>query len=439
MKLSSIAWNAAGLGVPLVAALAAIPPLLHTLGNERFGILSLAWGLTAIAGAFDLGIGRAATRQLSDHLAHGRQANLLPTARSAARLALFAGLSGGVLFALAIGGGVYHWLSFSSELESQIITAGLLLALTVPLQASIATYRGVSEACQRFRGINVIRMGIGVANFLFPLIAAQFTNHVDWLVGSLLASRVLAWFAYRHLALSHLGSGNLSETDAHNMKIETASLMRSGGWLTVSAVVGPLLVQADRFFLASQASVADVPTYTVPFDIVTQLFLVVTAVSTVAFPTIARIIGTDPNLAWRLFREWSWRVTGAMALVASAAALILPHVFPWWVGSTLSVESVLIGQILCIGLVTHSIGVMCFAFLHAAGRFRATALINIAEMPFYFAALPWLIAAFGVKGAAVAWALRVTLDAAALYFLCAREARTRLVAVSNSSFSQSQE
>ena len=61
MRLSSIAWNAAGLAAPLVVALLCVPPLLQRLGTERFGLLALAWALTAISGLFDLGIGRAAT------------------------------------------------------------------------------------------------------------------------------------------------------------------------------------------------------------------------------------------------------------------------------------------------------------------------------------------------------------------------------------------
>lgn len=424
MKLSSIAWNAAGLGVPLLAALTAIPLLLGQLGSERFGILSLAWGLTAMAGAFDLGVGRAATKQLADHLAQGRQGQITSVAKLASRVSLVTGSATGLLFACAILTGLYRSLSFSEELEREIVLAGVVLAGIVPLQASIATYRGVSEACQRFRGISIARIGVGIANFAFPLACAHFTHHLAWLVGSLFASRLLAWFAYRWLAKACLQT-YANHAPTGDTTSELRSLLNSGGWFTVGAVAGPLLVQADRFFVGSRASVADVPTYTVPFEIVTQMFLVVTAVSTVAFPTIAMVIANDPGKAWSSFILWLQRVALAMAAVAGTCALALPYILPAWVGTRLPPEAVHVGQILCIGLLTHSIGVMCFAFLHAAGRFRATALLNIAEIPFYFAALPLLIDRLGVIGAAVAWVLRVTLDAAALLYLSKQEARRR--------------
>ena len=415
--------------MPLLIAITAIPPLVKMLGSERFGILSLVWGLTAVAGAFDLGIGRAATRQLAEHIAHGRRDNLLPTARVAVRLALLSGVAGCAILMLAIGSGLYRWLSYSSALESEIVGAGLLLCLTIPMQASIAVYRGISEAWQQFRGISVIRMGLGASTFLFPLAVAQVTNDLRWLVGSLLASRILAWFAYRHLALNHVGVKDLSDVDARDSKSATTSLLRSGGWLTVSAVAGPLLGQADRFFVGSLAGVAEVPTYTIPFEVVSQLLLLVTAVSTVTLPTIAKTIVADPSAAWSMFQMWLWRIAVAMILVATGAALSLPYVLPLWVGSSLSAEAVQVGQILCVGLLTHSIGVMCFAFLHAAGRFRATAMINLAEIPFYFVALMWMVASFGATGAAIGWVMRVTVDAIALYFFSAREARIRMLSM----------
>jgi O-antigen/teichoic acid export membrane protein len=71
MKMSSIVWSFGGLGLPLLVALLAIPPLLHTLGPERFGLLSLAWTLTAMSGLFDLGLGRATTRLVADQLGRG--------------------------------------------------------------------------------------------------------------------------------------------------------------------------------------------------------------------------------------------------------------------------------------------------------------------------------------------------------------------------------
>src|SRR4051812_31306288 len=55
-------WNLAGFGLPLLAALVAVPAIINRLGAERFGILAIAWAIIGTASLLDLGIGRSLTR-----------------------------------------------------------------------------------------------------------------------------------------------------------------------------------------------------------------------------------------------------------------------------------------------------------------------------------------------------------------------------------------
>jgi len=54
--------NLAGQILPLGVAVAAMPYVIHGLGAERFGILSIAWTLLGFCGLLDLGLGRATTK-----------------------------------------------------------------------------------------------------------------------------------------------------------------------------------------------------------------------------------------------------------------------------------------------------------------------------------------------------------------------------------------
>ena len=50
MRFAHIGWNLAGLSLPLVVAAATVPRLISILGQERFGLLALAWGLVGYGG-----------------------------------------------------------------------------------------------------------------------------------------------------------------------------------------------------------------------------------------------------------------------------------------------------------------------------------------------------------------------------------------------------
>lgn len=50
----NLAWNLTGESVPVLAALVAIPILVHRLGADRFGVLTISWMIAGYFGLFDL-------------------------------------------------------------------------------------------------------------------------------------------------------------------------------------------------------------------------------------------------------------------------------------------------------------------------------------------------------------------------------------------------
>ena len=403
-----------GLAAPLAVALVCIPPLLQRLGSERFGLLALAWGLTAVSGLFDLGIGRAATRLVAAQLGRGEAHRVASTLATAVRVAALAGLAGALLLMLAAAAGVHRGIQHDPALGPEVLQATLLLALVIPLQTLIATYRGASEACQQFRGISLVRMALGVANFAAPLAVAQYSSNLALLVLALLLARVAALVAYRLLARQAVpGVADAPPLSAP----ERRELLHAGGWYSVSAVVSPVLVQADRFVIGALLSATAVSTYVVPFDVITQLLIVVTAISTVAFPSITQQLQSNAASARAQFNRWLLIVAAAMAAVTALVAWWLPALLDAWIGSALPAEAATVGRWLCLGVWINAIGSMYFAWLHAQGRFRATALLHLAELPLYMIGLVVLLNQFGVAGAAMAWTARVTVDSAALAWL----------------------
>src|SRR5277367_6402133 len=64
-------WNLIGNGAPLIVAVFSIPILIHGLGKDRFGVLTLAWALIGYASLFDIGLGRSLTQLVAKKLGSG--------------------------------------------------------------------------------------------------------------------------------------------------------------------------------------------------------------------------------------------------------------------------------------------------------------------------------------------------------------------------------
>src|SRR5258706_5117185 len=285
MRLSNIAWNFGGLGGALFVAALTIPLLIEKIGLERFGLLALAWGLIGFAGILDLGIGRATTQTIARLRGAGQLEQVSAVLKTAASLSFRTGLLGAVLLSIAVIFGVQAQIKYAAALHSEVTIACYLLALAIPVQSVSAMFRGVNEAFENFREISIVRIGLGSANFLGPFLVSMFTTHLAVLVCTLLLSRLMAFFLFRQFARSCL----LRELpmDSRNLSVRASpaiakQLLSFGGWFTISSLISPILVQADRFFIGALISATAVAAYFIPYEVVTQGKIIVGPVSGVS-------------------------------------------------------------------------------------------------------------------------------------------------------------
>ncbi|WP_431796737.1 oligosaccharide flippase family protein [Cupriavidus metallidurans] len=421
MRLSHIGWNLVGLSLPLAIAAVTVPGLLGKLGSERFGLLALAWGLIGYASALDLGIGRALTQMVARLRGEGEVSSIPDVLATAERITLAAGLVGGALITLAalLGAGALTGAKTTSP--GEVTGAMLLLAIALPAQAMSATYRGVNEAYLNFKGISLLRVVLGVVNFGGPYLVAIYTARLPWMVSTLVISRLLALFVFHKLALDCFKSSPIIVNKGRYSRSIARSLFAFGGWVTVSSVVSPVLMQADRFMIASVISAAAVTVYVLPYEVVVQSLILVGAISSVIFPNLSWLMRENPG-EWRpYFYRWLFIVMGLMLLACAALAAILPVLLPLWIKHNLPPQSVTVGQILCVGVFANAIGSMFYALIHAQGRSDLTAKLHIIELPIFLVLLYVLLGEFGIVGAAWAWVGRMAVDAVALTFIGRRQ------------------
>jgi O-antigen/teichoic acid export membrane protein len=414
MRLSHIGWNLAGLSLPLAVAALTVPHLIDKLGHERFGFVALAWGLIGYAGALDLGLGRALTQMVARMQGDGEFASIPNVLATAGRITLMTGLVGGTLIALGALTAGPNWIKSESASVNEIQISILLLAIALPAQAMSATYRGLNEAFLNFKGISLLRAALGVVNFAGPYVVSLMTIQLPWIIATLVISRVLALFAYRRLAIICLREAlEIRGKAAYSPDIARA-LFSFGGWVTVSSVISPILVQADRFMIAFAISIAAVSIYVLPYEIVVQSLILVGAISSVIFPGLSKLIREEPDGWQAYFRKWLVRVAVLMAFSCVGLVLLLPIILPLWIKDNFDQQSVFVGQVLCLGVFANSLGSMFYAVLHAQGRADLTAKIHLFELPIFLAALFWATTSIGVAGAAWAWTGRMIFDLFAL-------------------------
>lgn len=405
-------YNLIGLGLPLLVAVFSIPVLIKELGDARFGLLTLIWAVVSYLSLFDLGLGRALTQQLAVMLTGKERHRIGALAVTAMGVITVFGIVAGVLMAALGPWGLGFIRSIPDKQEA--INAIWIMAIAMPAVVLTSGFRGILEAMHAFAIVNIIRVPMGLLTFLGPLAVVMYgTPRLDVITAVLAGGRVVtcvlhAWYAKRVLPDD---AGRF-----HFDKTLIRPLCSSGGWMTVSNVVSPLMSYADRFIVGAVLSSAAVAYYVTPQELITKLSILPNALTAVLFPTLAAQIARRDEDAMLLVRKALIWIFMALLPVTAAIALFSKELLVLWVGESFASHSYVLLQIFSAGMFITCLAQIPFTVIQGAGRSHLTAVIHVLEAPIFLVALFFLARHHGLTGAAIAWFLRVAIDAILMFW-----------------------
>ena len=412
-------WNLAGIGLPLLLAAVTIPYLIRQVGIEAFGILTLVWALIGYFSLFDFGLGRALTQQVAAARSAGLEATLPSLVKTGLWFNAGTGLVGGVVLAMIAWPLAQRWLNVSLPLQDSTLSALLISAIGIPFTTATTGLRGILEAYEDFRIVNLLRMVLGAANFGLPALSVMFlSNSLVWMVLSLIGARVVMFFLHAWMAHQKLPSGWMN---APFSKDKMRGLLGFGAWMTVSNIVSPLMVTADRFVISGVLGASMVAYYTVPFEALIRVLVIPGALTAALFPRLTILMVSDVAEARRLYRKCLKIVTAALLPVCLVIGLGSSWGMTLWLGEDFAAHSWVIVSVMEAGLLLNGIAHVPFAAIQAAGDARTTACLHLFELALYIPLLFFCMQAFGILGAAIAWTARVGLDFFALMYFAMRK------------------
>ncbi len=413
--LRNMGWNLLGQLAPMAAALFAIPVLLREMGIDRFGLLTIGWLLIGYFSLFDLGLGRALTQRVASARANGEP--VANSIKSALWLMLLLGLLAGLLLALLADWLAYSLLKVPPALRAETRDSLWLLAPAMPLVVLATGLRGILEALQAFRLVNLVRMPLGVLTFVAPLAVLPFSNSLVPLFAVLSLLRLLTLMAFGwacQRAMPGFAAGRFERACL-------PPLLQFGGWMTLSNLIGPLMVNMDRLLIASLLSLAAVSYYSTPHEMIMRALVVPGAVAGVCFPIFAASNAiASRDLFWRSCKLVGAAMLAMLLLVLPLAQWLLAQ----WLGSEFARHSTPVLRVLAIGVAINGLAHIPFAYVQGIGQSKVTAQFHVLELVLYGSLLWLCMVQYGIVGAAVAWTLRATLDAACLFIYAQRHLRT---------------
>jgi O-antigen/teichoic acid export membrane protein len=407
----SAVWNVVGMTAPLLVGLIAIPLLIQGMGKERFGLLAIIWMGVGYFSVFDLGLGRALTKMAAERVGSDRLDDFRPLIWTAMFLMTILGIVGSLLLLAISGPLVHHVLNVEPQLQREATTAFRILAAGLPVVVITAALIGLLEAHQRFGTIASIRIPLGVLTFAGPLVTLQFSPSLAWATSALLFSRTVALAAYLIVA-----SGIRPELLSPTLPWRTHSiaLLRFGGWLTVTNLIGPLMTYLDRFFIGAILTMTAVAYYVTPYEILVRAQVLPQSIMTVLFPAMAAMFASDRVRLIKLYSKSSQVLLLLMLPVTSAFFLLAPEALEIWLGQEFSTTATPVVRFLAVGVLINTLARPAFTVLQSTGRPDLVAKAHLAELGPYLLAMWYFTHKFGIAGTAAVWSVRMLVDAVVL-------------------------
>ena len=410
-------YNLLGYGIPMIFALATIPFLIKGLGAERFGILSLAWVVIGYFSFFDLGIGRALTKIISEKIGTNKTEEIPGIFWTSFFLMLSVSVVGALIvfsFAPIL---VHKFFKISISLQPESLKTLYILTVAIPIVTTTAGIRGVLEAYQRFGIINVIRTFLGVFSFLGPLLCLFFTDNLFWIVLLLVIIRIFVWILYITQCFK------LNDQIKQNIFFSAnliRPILRLSGWMTLSNFIVPIIVYMDRLLIGAIVSAAAVAYYATPYEVISKLLIIPSALTGVLFPTFSASYLNNPEFAKQLAIKAVKYIFFILFPIVLIITTFANKGLELWLGKNFAENSSLILQLLSAGVLINSIAYIPFTFLEGIGRPDITAKLQIIEFPLYFFSMWVAIKHYGINGAAFVWLLRMLIDGVILFLLAKR-------------------
>ncbi len=396
-------------------AVVALPMVVHGLGDERFGLLSICWLMLGYVGVLDLGMGQATTNLLAAKVSEGKMEEAGRILRTAFLLGTALSVAFIIVFEILHEMGLASFLNLSPALMDEARIALRLFALGIPPVLLMGVLRSVPFSMNRFDLVNLLQSLGAVLQWLGSIAALYFGAGLIGVIALFVATRYLIAFLlylYVRRVFPAPPAGSRPAGDSH-----LRQLLAFGGWVSVAQLLGPLILVFERVIISRTSSPEWITYFAVPQDTLLKLVIIPMSLASTLYPVVSARWGMPEGAAMsrRIYHD-SVRYTWYVLLPAVFVGVVFSgDILRLWLGEAFAVRSADVFAVVAFGVLFHALAQLPNTLILGSGRPHITAKLLLVELVPYLVLCYWFTSLWGVWGAALAWLIRVVLETAYLF------------------------
>jgi O-antigen/teichoic acid export membrane protein len=411
----NVIFNIYGSVPPVLAGLISVPYLLRQLSGQEFGILTLIWALIGYFSLFDLGIGRALTYQLSNKNNESPSSKVQIISTGLA-LSLVVGITSSIVIFLTANNGLLQFLGVTQDMLKDATLSFKIASTGVFITTLNSSVRGCLEGLNMFAYSNQNKAVIGVTTFMAPMLTVYMGyESISASVFAIVIARAMI-LVYSIIPLHGYLSLSLSVIN----KYAALGIIRYGGWITVTGIIGPIMVYCDRFFVSAIVGAQILAFYSIPQEGLQRLLIIPSSICNAVFPEVTKSNATELP---KKYISYLLRMIILMLPLCVLGAFIGYALITVFISTSFATKTIFVLIILSFGILFNGVASVPYTFLHALGLPRVTACFHAIQLALYLV-LVWLLTSrWLLEGAAIAWTIRALADLVMLHIFTVRYLR----------------
>ncbi len=366
--------NVIGVVVPAIAWLIVVPVLVHSLGEQAYGIYIIALSFAGVLRFLELGLTSAATKYIAEVDTRGNPEKLELIISS--NLAIYIGLGGCItllclIFAPEIALLLFNDTELSvNELALIVRLIGVLLALILLRDALSAVPRGF----QRYDIYNGIQIFYGLALVLIQLVIVLRGGHVvELMQGHIIITLVsLVCFV---LAIRYLIPG------IRLLRFPDGALLRVmftfGIYMMIINLGATLLHNLDKVMVGWVVGSEGVAYYSVPTQIAFKVHTGIALIVSFLFPLSSEVQSMgDLSTLRKIFLQSMRLIMLIDGLVMVFLGTFANQILSIWIDPSFALSSAPILVFTSIGYFIFALSIIPFNMLVGMGYPRQMAVMN---------------------------------------------------------------
>jgi O-antigen/teichoic acid export membrane protein len=391
--------NAIGAVAPALAWVMVVPVLVHRLGEQGYGVYTIAISFAGVLGFLELGLTSAATKYIAEVDIRSDTEKLERIVSS--NLSLYIGIGGvvtllGFIFAPYIAPLMFRDSGINQkELALIVRLVGIVLTLTLLRNALSSVLMGL----QRYDTYNAIQVSYAVTLALVQgAIALRGGQVIALMLGNITVTAVsLIGFI---LAIHHLIPGVRLVRFPNSYFIRV--LFSFGMYMMLINVAGTILFNVDKVIIGQVLGSESVTYYAVPSQIALKIHNGFAVFVSFIFPLTSEVQSIGDKATLRKIYLYSTRV---ITLVDGLAMVLLGtfahEILTLWIGSDFAAVSAPILILTSLGYLALALSIAPYHILLGMGHPRELAMLNMLITLCVISCLSIGLNGFGLIGGAI--------------------------------------